>query len=113
MIWVSGMVLAGSTLVFAQTAATPTTVFFTEEFMNSPEAIEQGKAVWNKRCKFCHGKTAYPGKAPRLEPAKYQPDYIFDRVTNGFSGMPPFKDEFSDEERKAVTAYIKSKDFSN
>jgi cytochrome c5 len=38
---------------------------------------------------------------------------VYDRVTNGFRAMPPWKQEFSDEERKAVVAYILSKEFSN
>lgn len=86
---------------------------FTEQFLHDPAVIEQGKAVWNKRCKFCHGKTAYPGKAPRLDPSRYQPEFVFDRVTNGFKGMPSMKTEFNDEQRRAVTAYIMSDEFSN
>jgi mono/diheme cytochrome c family protein len=88
-------------------------VEFAKEYLDDPKNIELGKEVWFKRCKFCHGKTAYPGKAPALEPARYTPEFVYDRVTNGFRGMPPWKHEFSDEERKAVVAYILSKEFSN
>jgi len=86
---------------------------FTDQFLNDPAVIESGKTVWNKRCKFCHGKTAYPGKAPRLDPSRYQPEFVFDRVTNGFKGMPALKSEFNEEQRRAVTAYIMSGEFSN
>jgi mono/diheme cytochrome c family protein len=34
-------------------------------------------------------------------------------VTNGFRGMPPWKEQYSEEERLAVTVFIMSKDFSN
>ncbi|MFQ5897778.1 MAG: c-type cytochrome [Candidatus Methylomirabilia bacterium] len=82
---------------------------FTEEYLTDPKNIELGKKVWLKRCKFCHGKQAYPGKAPRLEPSRYEPEFVYDRVTNGFRGMPPWKEEFSEEERKAVVAYVMSR----
>lgn len=86
---------------------------FSPEFMNDPENIALGKRVWAKRCKFCHGKSAYPGKAPRLQPSRYTPEFVYDRVTNGFRGMPSWTHEFSEQERKAVVVYVLSKEFSN
>jgi mono/diheme cytochrome c family protein len=88
-------------------------VQFTPQYLSDPANIALGRDVWLKRCKFCHGKTAYPGKAPKLEPYRYTPEFVYDRVTNGFRGMPSWKHEFSEEERRAVVAYVKSKDFSN
>ncbi len=49
-----------------QRAATPAP--FPKELLGNPEYIELGKEVFDKICKFCHGKTAYPGKAPKLNP---------------------------------------------
>jgi mono/diheme cytochrome c family protein len=86
---------------------------FPEELLGNPEYVQTGKEVFGKICKFCHGKSAYPGKAPRLNPARYTPEFVFERVTAGFRGMPPFKDQFSERERQAVTVYILSKEFSN
>lgn len=86
---------------------------FPKELLGNPEYIETGKEVFGKICKFCHGKTAYPGKAPKLNPARYTPEFVFERVTNGFRGMPPFKDQFSEKERQGVTVYLLSKEFSN
>jgi mono/diheme cytochrome c family protein len=86
---------------------------FPRELLGNPEYIETGKEVFGKICKFCHGKSAYPGKAPKLNPARYTPEFVFERVTDGFRGMPPFKDQFSEKERHAVTVYILSKGFSN
>ncbi|MEO8718925.1 MAG: cytochrome c, partial [Burkholderiales bacterium] len=71
-----------------------------------------GEKVWDGQCRHCHGAAAYPGKAPKLNPGQLQPDFIFDRVTNGFKGMPSWKAVFSLAERKAVVAYVKSGDFS-
>jgi mono/diheme cytochrome c family protein len=88
-------------------------VAFTKEYLQDARRIDEGRQVWVNRCQFCHGKSAYPGKAPRLEPSRYTPQFVFDRVTNGFQGMPAWKDEFSEEERRAVVAYVLSKDFSN
>jgi mono/diheme cytochrome c family protein len=88
-------------------------ISFTAEYLSDPQNIETGKTVWSKRCKFCHGKQAYPGKAPKLQPSRYTPEFVYDRVTNGFRGMPSWKHEFSEAERKAVVAYVMSKEFSN
>ncbi len=87
-------------------------VTFTPEFLRDPGNIAMGKQLWEKRCQFCHGKEAYPGSAPPLKPAKYHPDFVFDRITNGFRGMPALQHEFSPEERKAIVAYVLSPKFA-
>ena len=87
-------------------------VVFTEEFLNDPAHQGLGKELWESTCQHCHGSKAYPGKAPKLRPSKYTPEFVYDRVTNGFRKMPPWKDVFSDEERMSVTAYVLSKSFS-
>jgi mono/diheme cytochrome c family protein len=86
---------------------------FPKELLENPEQIAQGKEVFGKICKFCHGKSAYPGKAPKLNPSRYTPEFVFDRVTNGFRGMPAMKEQFSEKERQAVTVFVMSKQFSN
>ncbi|HVY04387.1 MAG TPA: cytochrome c [Burkholderiales bacterium] len=86
---------------------------FPKELLNQPEQIEKGHQVFESICKFCHGKTAYPGKAPKLNPSRYTPEFVYDRVTNGFRGMPSWKEQYTEEERKAVTVFIMSKEFSN
>lgn len=88
-------------------------VQFTPQYLSDPVNIALGREVWSKRCKFCHGRQAYPGKAPRLQPARYTPQFVYDRVTNGFRGMPSWKNEFSEKELKAVVTYVMSKDFPN
>jgi len=86
---------------------------FPKEILGDAAYEAEGKEVFGKICKFCHGKSAYPGKAPKLNPSRYTPEFVYDRVTNGFRGMPAFKEQFSEKELKAVTAFIMSKGFSN
>lgn len=94
-----------------QGAAEPEPMF-DQDFMTNPESIKGGEVVWTGQCRHCHGNAAYPGKAPKLNPILLEPDFIFDRVTNGFQKMPPWKDVFSRQERMNVVAYIKSREFS-
>ena len=98
--------------IWAQETAETAAPEFTEEFLADPEVLAKGKEVWEGTCQSCHGASAYPGKAPKLRPSRYEPPFVYDRVTNGFRKMPPWKDVFSDEERMSVTAYVLSKSFS-
>jgi mono/diheme cytochrome c family protein len=84
---------------------------FTEAYLKDSAHHELGKVVW-ETCTGCHGARSYPGKAPKLRPKRYTPDFVFDRVTNGYKKMPAWKDVFTKEERMAVVAYILSDDFS-
>jgi len=110
--------LAGSAPAFAQNAAASKSAAeepvptFDAAYMSDAANIKIGQGVWTKQCRHCHGSSAYPGKAPKLSPGGLAPDFIFDRVTNGFRAMPPWGAVFTLEERKAVTAYIKSDSFS-
>ena len=88
-------------------------VEFTPEFLGDAKNVQRGRAVWQSRCQFCHGKTAYPGKAPKLAPSRYTPAFVYDRVANGFQGMPPWRHEFSVDELKSVVAYVLSREFPN
>ncbi len=85
---------------------------FTEDYLNDPANIAAGKEIWVEQCRHCHGRSAYPGKAPKLKPRRYTPKFVYDRVTDGFRKMPAWKDVFDLDERKSVVAYVKSKKFS-
>lgn len=95
-----------------QPAQSPQGPVFDPKYLGNPANIEAGRTVWETQCRHCHGAAAYPGKAPKLSPGQLEPDFIYDRVTNGFGKMPAWKDVFSEKERMAVTAYIKSEQFS-
>jgi hypothetical protein len=86
---------------------------FTPEFLADPANFEVAKTVW-ETCGGCHGSRAYPGKAPKLRPKRYSPQFIFHQVTFGSKNgkMPPFGDAFTHEERMAVAAWVLSKDFA-
>ena len=85
---------------------------FQQAYLDDSANIEAGKEIWQEQCRHCHGKSAYPGKAPKLKPRRYKPDFVYDRITNGFRKMPAWKDVYSEEERMTIVAYILSKSFS-
>jgi mono/diheme cytochrome c family protein len=85
---------------------------FDAAYLKNPTNIQLGQAVWGQQCRHCHGNSAYPGKAPKLRPGSLEPDFIYDRVTNGFRGMPSWSAVFSLEQRMGVVAYIKSDEFA-
>ena len=86
-------------------------VKFSEEYLADETAFALGKDLWQQQCRHCHGANAYPGKAPKLKPRKYKPDFVFDRITDGFRKMPPWKDVYSLKQRKALVAFIMNRKF--
>lgn len=84
----------------------------TEEFLNDPEIIADGKELFAAECQHCHGRSSYPGKAPKLKPKRLTAEDVYLRMTYGWRTMPPWEEVLSQEERMAVTAYVKSKNFS-
>ena len=85
---------------------------FTNAVMKDASLIALGQQVWDGQCRHCHGNSAYPGKAPKLKPSSYQPDFVYDRVTNGFRKMPAWREIFNEQQRVGVTVYIMSDTFS-
>jgi mono/diheme cytochrome c family protein len=47
-----------------------------------------------------------------LEPKKLTAEDVYLRMTYGWRRMPPWEDVLSQDERMAVAAYVKSKNFS-
>lgn len=84
----------------------------TPEMLSDPNNIAIGEAIWHEQCTHCHGAKAYPGKAPKLRPARYKPEFVYHRVANGFRGMPAWSEIYSQEEIIGIVAYVKSKEFS-
>ena len=107
----AAILLAGNALAAETTGSEPPRPF-TEAYLADEASIEAGRAIWAEQCQLCHGKKAYPGKAPKLQPRRYKPDFVYRRVTDGFRKMPPWKDVYSDEQRMQVTAYVLSPKFS-
>ncbi len=111
---VAALVAAGAP-AWAQTSPAPAEEpppTFDKAYLSNAKNLLAGKEVWDNQCRHCHGNSAYPGKAPKLNPGAYTPDFVYERVTYGFRKMPPWKEVFSLEQRKAVAAYVKSDGFS-
>ena len=85
---------------------------FTDEFLNDPTTIAEGKELFEQECQNCHGMSAYPGKAPKLKPKRLAAEDVYLRMTYGWRNMPPWEEILSQDERMALTAYIKSRNFS-
>ncbi|HSR70897.1 MAG TPA: cytochrome c [Kiloniellales bacterium] len=110
-----GLAVATTTMAEEETAAKTeeeSIPEFTEAFLGDPEVIEAGEEIWMEQCRHCHGRSAYPGKAPKLKPRRYNPEFVYARVTNGFRKMPSWKEVYNKEERMSVTAYVLSDEFS-
>ncbi len=84
------------------------------------ERVSAGARLFQINCTHCHGSAgAGDGPASRylkVRPADLRqpgvqalPDLVlYEIVTQGMSFMPPFKGELSAEERRSVSAYVKS-----
>jgi len=79
--------------------------------LKDPKVIAGGEAIWKENCQHCHGSKAYPGKAPKLQPHKYKPEFVWDRVHNGFRSMPAWKELYSPEQVISLVAWVLSEDF--
>ena len=79
--------------------------------LKDPKTVAAGEALWKDSCAHCHGSKAYPGKAPKLQPHKYKPDFVWDRVHNGFKDMPPWKELYNPEQVISLVAWVMSEDF--
>ena len=106
------MMLIALALLPGQEVAVADETELTEEFLSNPENIRLGQELWRQQCVKCHGAGSYPGKAPKLNPGRLAPDEIYLKTTYGFGRMPAWEHVFSDHERMAITAYMKSGRFS-
>ncbi len=98
-----------------QTAPVPTpseVPEMSDTYLNDSANIEAGKEIWQQQCRHCHGASAYPGKAPKLKPTRYKPDFVYKRVTDGFRKMPGWKNIYTEEQRKQIVAWVMSESFS-
>ena len=67
------------------------------------------KKVFATNCSWCHdGYGTQAGKGPKLAGTAMSEEQIHDRIWNGKSGaMPAFKGVLSEEQTRALAAYIK------
>jgi mono/diheme cytochrome c family protein len=83
------------------------------------ESISKGKELYDQSCSYCHGDNAQGGAGLNLD-MKMTPPNLKDRlkghsegdffwkIKKGKGDMPPFKEDFEDEEIWQTIAYIKS-----
>jgi mono/diheme cytochrome c family protein len=100
-------VLVAGLVLFSHLTAYADDFKFTDEFLHNEANILRGREQFLLRCTYCHAKRGV-GKAPQLRPSERPPEFIFDRVTNGYAGMPPWGTVLPEETRRAIVAYIRS-----
>jgi putative heme-binding domain-containing protein len=78
--------------------------------LDDAETIARGKAIFSTTCGigYCHGKEGRAGRGPRLAGRKFDPEYLFQTISNGVgdSLMPAFQSRLSTVEIWSVVAYI-------
>jgi mono/diheme cytochrome c family protein len=84
-----------------------------EDILSDPELINRGQELFADQCTLCHGRTAYPGKAPLLRPSRYEAEFVYHRVAFGFRDMPAWEGMYPEEDLVAVVAYIMSDRFAH
>lgn len=128
---VSGFALAAVCLMFTQSASAqtkpkgkPWPAPAAEAAKKSPakgaDVVKQGKDLYMQHCKSCHGAKGQ-GDGPKAEKidiscgdftsaefAKVPEGEVYWKTTEGRKPMPSYKSKLSDNERWAVTAYVKS-----
>jgi Cytochrome C oxidase, cbb3-type, subunit III len=65
--------------------------------LKDSEMIAKGEKIWQEQCK--------------LQPSSYKPEFVWDRIHNGFRAMPPWKDVYKPDEIVGLVAYILSEEF--
>jgi mono/diheme cytochrome c family protein len=87
---------------------TPAEITISPEVLTS--VVSEGKAIFEVKCAVCHGKD---GKlmlngAKDLSVSKLSAAEIIENIKSGKGLMPGFKDEFNEQQLKALTIYVES-----
>ena len=85
---------------------------FTNEIMKNADFFKVGKEIWFDQCTHCHGYKAYPGKAPKLKPKRYKPQFVYKRIAKGFRKTPAWEEIYTHEEIQSLVVYVMDKKFS-
>lgn len=71
--------------------------------------VDKGLSIYTANCLACHGDQGANGhNGPNLQTSKFADEYdnVVDRITNGGTSMPSFKDTLSQEEIEAIAKYV-------
>ena len=121
------MLVTGSLVMAAMTVATQgnsNAKSLKNPIKATPKSIADGKNVFQKYCKFCHGEDA-KGDGPMAPKGSHPPNLIDDTWTYGStdgeiysmirngspkekSEMKPYKSKLTDEEMWSVVNYVRS-----
>jgi mono/diheme cytochrome c family protein len=104
--------VVGAGLLLATPARAADYPDFTSDFMADQANIDNGGVLWADQCRHCHGRNAYPGKAPKLKPRRYEADFLYARIAYGFRRMPAWEGVYTQDEIMDIVAYIMSDEFS-
>ena len=94
---------------------------------NTKSVAADGKEIYADNCMICHKDTGKGGpvtiKGKKLKPAdltadklkKHTDEKLFEHVSDGVpdEGMPSFKDKLTDDQIKAVVAYVRTLQMPN
>jgi mono/diheme cytochrome c family protein len=86
-----------------------------DQVLSNPDSVAQGNKKFHAICAYCHGSSGVGGKGKKLQGREFEPDFLFNRITEGFKGastsMPSWS-KLPEETRWQLVAYIMSlKDF--
>lgn len=76
--------------------------------MQSIEAVDPGKSLFDEKCMACHGADGTAGilNAANLKTSKLNTSAISRTITTGKNAMPAFADRLSPEEIKQLAGYV-------
>lgn len=77
---------------------------------SSMDTMQKGKAIYLAKCVMCHGDDGQLGKggAKNLQESVLTSDEKYNIIKNGKNLMAAYQNELSEEELKAVTAYVET-----
>ena len=83
--------------------------------LDDPEAIAEGAKRFSASCTgYCHGREGRVSRAPKLRGNKYDPSFLYARISNGQPAgatglaMPAFQTMLAPEEIWKIVAYVMS-----
>lgn len=80
------------------------------QLISSPEAAVAGEGLFNQVCVYCHGANGIGGKARKMQCRQYEPQYLFDTISNGKKRgafvMPSWKRSYDEKTRWELASYI-------
>jgi mono/diheme cytochrome c family protein len=102
--------LGGALPLAAQGMRPPAASATTPPFeLGDGTAVTEGGRLFQQNCTgYCHGKEGRLSRAPKLRGRRFEPQYLYGRIANGFPPMPAYATIFPSEQIWKLVAYIMS-----